>query len=334
MRPEGELMRRREFIAGLGTATAWPLATRAQQSGRARLVGMLLPFPESDPVMQANIRALREEVAKLGWSEGGNIKFDERWTTDNMDLVRAAAANLVELKPDVIVSFGDRVVPVLKQLTSSIPIVALASDHLGSGFVESLARPGSNITGVSIIEFSVIGKMLEILKRLAPGISRAGIIYNPDNPVGAIYSRTFEAIAPQLAVQPIDFPVHGIADIERAIASLAEQPNGGLLFPPDVTIGPLRDQITALAARHSVPAVYSGRSFVVAGGLVSYSVEFADLPPRLAFYVDRILRGEKPADLPIQQPTKYRLDINLKAAKTLGLKIPPDVLATADDVIE
>jgi putative tryptophan/tyrosine transport system substrate-binding protein len=176
--------------------------------------------------------------------------------------------------------------------------------------------------------------MLEILKQMAPGISRAGIIYNPDNPVGAIYSRTFEAMAKQLAVQPIDFPVHGIADIERVIGSLAEQPNGSFLVPPDLTIGTLREQVAALAARHGVPAIYPNRSFVVAGGLVSYGVDSGDLYPRLASYVDRILRGEKPADLPIQQPTKYRLDINLKAAKALGLEIPPGVLATADDVIE
>jgi len=327
-------MRRREFIAGFGTASAWPLATRAQQGGPMRLVGILLPFPESDPQMQANIRVFREELTRLGWSEGSNLHFDERWTTDNMDRVRAAATNLVELKPDVIVSTGDRVVPVLKQLTGSIPIVALASDHVGSGFVESLARPGGNITGVSIIEFSVIGKMLEILKRMAPGISRAGIVYNPDNPVGAIYSRSFEAVARQLAVQPIDFPVHGIADIERVVRSLAEQPNGGFLIPPDLTISALRDQVTALAARHNVPAIYSSRGYVVQGGLVSYGVEFADLWLRLASYVDHVLRGEKPADLPIQQPTRYRLDINLKAAKALGLEIPPSVLAMADDVIE
>lgn len=327
-------MRRREFIAGFGAAAVLPLAARAQQGDRVRLVGMLIPFPESDAVMQANIRMLREELAKLGWSEGGNIKFDEHWTTDNMDLVRSAAANLVELKPDIIVSVGDRAVPVLKQLTGSIPIVSLASNHVGSGFVESLARPGGNITGIAVIEFSVIGKMLEILKRIAPGISRAGIIYNPDNPVGALYSHTFEAMAQQLAVQPIDFPVHGIADIERAVGSLAEQPNGSFLVPPDITLSKLRDQVPALAARFSVPAIYSGRSYVQAGGLAAYGVEFADLWPRLASYVDRILRGEKPADLPIQQPTKYRLGINLKAAKALGLEIPPDLIATADDVIE
>jgi putative ABC transport system substrate-binding protein len=328
-------MRRREFIVGFGVAGVWPLSARAQRGGRVRLAGLLLPFPENNAVMQANVRALREELEKLGWSEGGNIKFDERWTTDNMDLVRAAAANLVELKPDVIFSVGDRVVPVLKQLTNSIPIVALASDHVGSGFVESLARPGGNITGLSVIEFSVIGKMLEILKRMAPGISRAGIIYNPDNPVGAIYSRTFDVIAKQLAVQPIDLPVHGIGDIERAIGSLAEQPNGGFLVPPDLTISTLRAEITALAAHQGVPAIYSNRAYVLQGGLVSYGAEFGgEFFRRAASYVDRVLRGEKPADLPIQQPTKYRLDINLKAAKALGLEIPPSVLVMADEVIE
>ncbi len=328
-------MKRRDFIAGLGTAAVWPLSAQPQQGGRVRLVGMLLPFPENNTVMQANVRVLREELAKLGWSAGGNIKFDERWTTDNMDLVRASAASLVELKPDVIFSVGDRVVPVLEQLTNSIPIVALASDHVGSGFVESLARPGGNITGLSVIEFSVIGKMLEILKRIAPGISHAGIIYNPDNPVGAIYSRTFEAMANQLAVQPIDLPVHGIADIGRAIGSLATQRDGGFLVPPDLTISTLRAEVTALAARQAVPAIYSHRGYVQAGGLVSYGAEFgAEFFQRAASYVDRVLRGAKPADLPIQQPTKYRLDINLKAAKALGLEIPPSVLAMADGVIE
>jgi putative ABC transport system substrate-binding protein len=327
-------MRRRQFIAGFGIAAAWPLSARAQQGAPMRLVSILLPFPESNTVQQAYIRAFREGLAKLGWSAGGNIKFDERWTTDNMDLVRAAAASLVELKPDVIFSVGDRVVPVLKQLTNSIPIVALASDHVGSGFVESLARPGGNITGFSVIEFSVIGKMLEILRRMAPSISRAGIIYNPDNPVGAIYSRTFDAMARQLAVQPIDLPVHGIADIERAIGSLAEQPNGAFLVPPDLTISTLRAEVAALAARHRVPAIYSNRSYVQAGGLVSYGADFGELYPRAASYVDRILRGEKPADLPIPQPTTYRLDINLKTAKALGLEIPPGVLVMADEVIE
>jgi putative ABC transport system substrate-binding protein len=327
---------RRELLAALGcAAVAWPLAARAQQPHRTRLVGILMPFPESDAAQQARFRAFRQELTKLGWSEGSDVQFDVRWTTDNMDLVRAAAADLVKLKPDVIASVGDRIIPVLTQLTRSIPIVAVASDFLGSGFVESLARPGGNLTGFSLIEFSVIGKMVEALKQMAPGISRVGIIYNPDNPVGAVYLNSFKAVAAQLAVQPIDLPVHGPAEIERAIGSLAEQPNGGFITPPDLTVAALATEITTLAARHSVPAIYSGSPFYVRrGGLASYGPDIVDVYRRLAAYVDRVLRGEKPRDLPIQQPTNYQLAINLKTAKALGLTVPPTLLATADEVIE
>ena len=192
------------------------------------------------------LSCFRQELTKLGWSEGSDVQFDVRWTTDNMGLVRTAATDLVQLKPDVIVTVGDRIIPVLTQLTRSIPIVAVASDFLGSGFVESLARPGGNVTGFSLIEFSVIGKVVETLKQMAPGISRVGIIYNPDNPVGAIYLNSFKADAAQLAVQPIDLPVHGPAEIERAIARLAEQPNGGFITPPDLTIAALATEIPPL----------------------------------------------------------------------------------------
>ncbi len=327
-------MRRRQFIAGLGGAAAWPLAAWAQQAGRVRLVGILMPFPENDPEMRASVQAFRQELAKLGWSEGGSVKFDERWSTDNMDLVRAAAASLVELKPDVIVSAGDRVIPVLTHLTRSIPIVATGSDLAGSGFVESVARPGGNVTGFSVTEFSIIGKMLEALKRMAPDVSRVGMIYNPDNPVGAVYLRSFKAVTRELAVQPVDLPVHGLVEIERAIGGLAEQPHGGFLVPPDVTISILRAEVIALAARHRVPAIYPKSSYAMVGGLASYGPELVDVFRREAFYVDRVLRGEKPADLPIQQPTKYLLVINLKTAKTLGLTIPETLLATADEVIQ
>jgi putative ABC transport system substrate-binding protein len=221
-------MRRRDFIKGLaGSAVTWPLAAQAQQAQRTRLVGILMPFPESNARQQTLFRAFRQELTKLGWSEGS--EFDVRWTTDNMGLVRTAATDLVKLKPDVIVTAGDRIIPVLTQLTRSIPIVAVASDFLGSGYVESLARPGGNVTGFSLIEFSVIGKLVETLKQMAPGISRVGIIYNPDNPVGAVFLNWFKADAARLAVQPIDLPVHGPAEIERAIGRLAEQPNGGFL---------------------------------------------------------------------------------------------------------
>jgi putative tryptophan/tyrosine transport system substrate-binding protein len=326
-------MRRREFIAGLG-AVAWPMVARAQQAGRIRLVGILAPYPASDAESQIRVRAFREELTKLGWSDGSNVKFEERWTTDNMDLVRAAAANLVELKPDVIVSSGDRVIPILMQFTRSIPIVAAGSDLAGSGFVDSLSRPGGNVTGFSVTEFSVIGKMLETLKRMAPSVSRVGMIYNPDNPVGAVYFRSLKTVAGQLAVQPIDLPVHGLAELDRAIGILAEKPNSGILAPPDVTISGLAAEVTGLASRHNVPAVYSNSSYVLRGGLVSYGADIVDVFRRQASYVDRILRGEKAGDLPIQQPTNFQLFVNLKTAKALGLIVPETMLATADKVIQ
>ena len=199
-------MRRRDFITGItGSATAWPLAARGQQPHQVRRIGILMPYPKNDAESQSYVRAFRQELARLGWSEGGNVQFDERWSTGNMDLVRADAANLVALNPDVIVIVGDRVIPILTKLTRSIPIVvALTSDPIASGAVESLARPGRNVTGFSLIEFSIFGKMLETLKRLAPGISRVGMMYNPDNPVGAAYLRAFEMVAGPLAVQPIN----------------------------------------------------------------------------------------------------------------------------------
>jgi putative tryptophan/tyrosine transport system substrate-binding protein len=241
-------MKRRDFIAGLGSAATWPVVARAQQPRRVRLIGVLAPYPESDTLAKTRVRAFRQELTKHGWSEGSDVKFDERWTTDDMDRVRAAAASLVELQPDVIACSGDRVVSVLRQLTRSIPIVAVGSDLAGSGFADSLARPGGNVTGFSVIEFLVVGKMVETLRRIAPAVSRVGMIYNSDNPVGAVYLRWFYSIAEKLAVQPIDLPVHGVPDIERAIGSLAEQSNGGVLVPPDVTISILRTQISALAA--------------------------------------------------------------------------------------
>ena len=259
----------------------------------------------------------------------------KRWSTDNMDLVRADAANLVALNPDVIVTLGDRVIPILTKLTCSIPIVVAAtSDPIASGAVESLARPGGNVTGFSLIEFSMFGKMLEILKRLAPGVSRVSMMYNPDNPVGAAYFRSFEMIAGQLPVQPINLPIHDIADVERAIASLADQPNSGVLCPPDLTIASLRTQVAALLVRHRVPAISTDSTFTAVGGLVSCGPDRLVMFRQSASYVDRILRGEKPGDLPFQQPTIYRLLINLKTATSLSLTVPDALLAAANEVIE
>ena len=328
-------MRRREFITLLGGAATWPLAARAQQVPRLRRIGILMPFPPSDTEWQTRVGALREELQRLGWMRSGNIEFDERWTTDNMDLVRANAANLVELKPDAIVAIGGRVIPVLMQLTRIVPIIIPgAADAVGSGYIESLARPGGNVTGFATMESSVIGKILETLKQIARGTSRVAMIYNPDNPIAVNFQRLFKSSALPLSIQPIVAPVHGIPDIERAIEALAEQPNGGIFFPPDITIYALRDQVTAIVAHHRIPAVYTDRKFVTSGGLVSYDADRTDIFRRAASYVDRVLRGEKPGDLPFQQPTKYQLAINLKTAKALHLQIPDKLLALADEVIE
>jgi putative ABC transport system substrate-binding protein len=252
-----------------------------------------------------------------------------------MDMVRADAAGLVALNPDVILITGDRVIPVLARLTSSIPIVvAITTDPLASGAVESLARPGRNVTGFSIVELSFFGKWIEILKQIVPGISRVGMMYNPDNPNGPDFLRSFETSAGQLAVQPITLPVHGLTDVEPAIASIAQQPNGGIVVGPDLTIVSLRTQVVALLARHRVPAIFPIPLFAAAGGLVSYGADTVATFRQAAAYVDRILRGEKAGELPFQQPTSYRLVINLKTARTLGLTVPPNLLALADEVIE
>jgi putative tryptophan/tyrosine transport system substrate-binding protein len=326
---------RRKLVTLIGGVAAWPLASRAQQTDRMRQIGVLLPYHKGDVEVQARVQAFRQELARLGWSEGSEVQFDERWSTDNMDLVRANAANLVARNPDVILTVGDRVIPVLTNLTHSISIVVAAtSDPIASGAVESLARPGGNVTGFSLIEFSMFGKMLEILKRLAPNVSRVGMIYNPNNPVGVAYFRSFEKIAGQIPVKPINLPIHDIADVERAIASLADQPNGGILFPPDLTITSLRTQVSALLARYRVPAIFTFSVFTAAGGLASYGPDILVMFRQSASYVDRILRGEKPGNLPFQQPTIYRLVVNLRTAKSLGLTVPDTLLVAADQVIE
>ena len=329
-------MRRREFIAGLGGAAAtWPLAARAQQGERVRRIGILMPYPPANAEMQAQVRAFRDELRKRGWAPGVNTQFDERWTGDNMDLIRSAASNLVELNSDAILATGGRVIPVLMELTRSIPIVVPGgSDPVARGYAETLARPGGNVTGFAGMELSVIGKMLQMLKEIAPHVARVSMIYNPDNPGGAFVARSFESAAGPLGIEPIIAHVHGLADIERAVAAAAAQPNGGLFIPPDLTIRAFVEQTVAAIMRHRLPAIYSERDFVTSGGLVSYGTDRTDLFRRSASYVDRILRGEKAGDLPYQQPTKYDLVINLKTAKALGLTIPPKLLFTADEVIE
>src|SRR5262245_51941124 len=328
-------MKRRDFISLLGGAAGWPLAARAQQAERMRRVGILMPYPPTDLEFQERVRAFRDELARLGWTRDRNIQFDERWTTDNMDLVRANAVNLLELKPDAVIGTGGRVIPVLMQLTRSVPIILPGvSDPVATGVAQSLARPGGNVTGFTSFEHSIFGKWLEMLKQIAPATARVATIFNPDNPNTALYRRLFEADARTLAVQAIIAPIHGIDDIDRVLETLSQQPNGAVLFAPDLTTNQLRDQLIPIVARHRLPAIYADSVMVKSGGLISYAADRTEIFRRTASYVDRVLRGEKPGDLPFQQPTKYELTINLKTARALGVEIPPMLLASADDVIE
>jgi putative ABC transport system substrate-binding protein len=328
-------VRRREFIGLVAGATAWPLAVRAQQPQRMRQIGILMPYPPGNTQTSERVRAFREELRKLGWASNITAQFDERWTGDNMDLIRSAAGDLVKSDPDAILATGARVIPVLMELTRSIPIVVVGgTDPVARGYAETLAHPGRNVTGFATRELSVFGKMLQILKDVAPQVSRISVMYNPDNPATALYAPEFESAAGPLGIEWRFVHVRGLADIERAVAATAQQPNGGIVASGDVTINALREQTVAVIARHRVPAIYSERDFPTSGGLVSYGTDRFDLFRRAASYVDRILRGEKPGDLPFQQPIKYELVINLKTAKALGLEVPPMVLARADEVIE
>jgi putative tryptophan/tyrosine transport system substrate-binding protein len=328
-------MRRRKFIALLGGAAAWPLAARAQQGARVRRVGIVMPYPKGDSEYEARLRAFKQELAKLGWTDGGNIRFDEHWTTDDMDMVRAHAAALVASNPDIIVTTGGRVVPVFMRLTRSIPMVLpSASDPVGVGYAQSLARPGGNVTGFTGFELSILGKSLEILKQIAPAVVRVALIYNPDNPNSVHYRRISEAASAPLAIEIIDLPIHNLADIDRVVTNLADRQNSGIFFLPDLTISALRDDVVSLVARRRVPAIYSEPFFVKLGGLAYYGADRMEGFRRAAGYVDRILRGENPGDLPFQQPTKYELMLNRTAAKALGLELSPALLALADEVIE
>ena len=329
-------MRRRDFIKFVaGSAAVWPLAARAQQGERMRRVGILMPYSTSDQEIQNRVQAFKEELRNRGWTAGVNVQFDERWTMDNMDLIRAAAANLVELKPDVVVAVGGRVIPILMKMTSSIPIIVPSGiSPVERGWAKSLARPGGNVTGFALFELSIISKMLETLKEIAPNISHVAMIYNPDNAAAALFGEAFKDAAGSLGIKPTIAHIHGLADIEQVIKTVAERPNGGIFFAPDLTVLGLLEQIVPIIARYRIPSIYSERAVVEIGGLVYYGTDRVDLYRRSASYVDRVLRGEKPSDLPFQQPTKYELVVNLKTAKTLGLTVPPSVLARADVVIE
>ena len=329
-------MRRREFITLLGGVTvAWSFAARAQQSERVRRIGVLNPASANDQVWQARIGAFQQELALLGWSIGRNVRIDVRWTTTDADEIRKQATELIALAPDVILSAGDSTLPALLEATHTIPIVfPVASDPVGAGYVDSLARPGGNVTGFMLTEYSTSGKWLELIKEIAPTVTRAAVLRDPANPAQTAQFGAIQSVAPSLRVQVSPVNMRSAGEIEKSVETFARAPNGGLIVTAGAAALRYRDLIVTLAARHRLPAVYWDRLFVAAGGLISYGADLIDNYRRAAGYVDRILKGEKPADLPVQAPTKFEMVINLKTAKALGLTIPPGLLSIADEVIE
>jgi putative tryptophan/tyrosine transport system substrate-binding protein len=328
---------RRQLITLLGGAVTWPLAARAQQrGGQMRRIGVLAPLPETDAEGQARIAALRKGLQDLGWTEGRNIQIDYRATAGDQARSRAYAAELVALKPDVIVVAAvSESLSALQRETRTIPIVfTQIHDPVASGFVASLARPGANVTGFSLFDVTTATKWLELLRQIAPGVTRAGIIYDPGSPSSLDFSPTIEAGASPLGLRLSHFAVRNGAEIERAVSEFGAEANGGLIVLPGSVIVIHRELIVALEARHRLPAVHALRYFVALGGLASYGVDNIDQYRQAASYVHRILKGERPADLPVQAATKFELVINLKTAKALGLDVPPTLLAIADEVIE
>ena len=329
-------MRRREFIGLVGSAAvAWPLAARAQQDDRLRRIGVLMPLATDDPEAKARLAAFAQGLRELGWTDGRNVRVDTRLSAGNADEISKYAAELVALAPDVILAAGGAVVGTLLQATRTVPIVFTQTpDPVGAGFVASLARPGGNATGFTLFEFGISVKWLELLREIAPRVTRAAALRDPTLSSGLGELGAIQGVAPSfgLEVSPID--VREAPEIERAVTAFARQPNSGLIVLSSATAIVHRDLIITLAARHKLPVVYFARYFVTGGGLISYGPDTIDPHRRAAAYVDRILKGEKPADMPVQAPTKYELVINLKTAKALGLTIPPAVLARANEVIE
>jgi putative ABC transport system substrate-binding protein len=328
-------VRRRAFMTLLGGAAAWPIAARAQQGERVRRIGVLLPATADDPVWQTRFGAFLQGLQQSGWSIGQNVQIETRWATINAAEIRRYAAELAALAPDVVLAYGTSTMGAWRQATRTVPTVFVAiADPVGGGFAESLARPGGNATGFMAFEFSISGKWLELLKQIAPGVTRAAVLRDTAIGSGASQFAVIQALAPSLSVEVSPVNVSSAGEIERTVAAFARAPNGGLIAAGSSPVRFHRDLIVALAARHKLPAVYYERVFVDAGGLISYGSNYIDLFRQAAGYVDRILKGEKPADLPVQAPTKYELVINLKTAKALGLEMPPTVLARADEVIE
>jgi putative ABC transport system substrate-binding protein len=328
-------MKRRKFITLVGGAAAWPFAARGQQAERTRRVGALLPATADDAVFQARIGAFLQELALLGWSIGRNMQIEIRWASANPSEIRRHATELVALMPDVILATGDSTMPPLLQATHTVPIVfPVVVDPVANGYVESLARPGGNATGFMISEYSMGGKWLELLKEIAPSVTRVAVVRDATNPSGIAQFGVIQTMAPSLKMEIAPVNARDANGIEQDIAAFARSANAGLIITASgVAIG-YRDLIIALAARYKLPAIYFANFFVSNGGLVSYGADLIDQYRRSAAYVDRILKGEKPADMPVQAATKYQLAINLKTAKALGLTVPPSLLARADEVIE
>lgn len=327
-------MRRREFILALGGAAAWPFAARAQQPGRMRRVGVLIPLAAADPEAQARIGAFLQAMQEFGWTLGRNLRIDYRWASDLSSLSRYAT-ELVALAPDAILANANPSIQALQRATLSVPIVFVAvTDPVAAMFVENLARPGSNATGFSTGEYGTSAKWLELLKEIAPKITQVAVLQDPQNPSSISQFAAIQSLAPSLGVELKSLPLRDVGEIERMVAAFARGSNAGLIVTRTAAAISHRDLIIALAGRHRLPAVYPLRFFVTGGGLVSYGPDIVDQFRRAAGYVDRILKGENPANLPVQAPTKYETVINLKTAKAVGLELPPSLLARADEVIE
>jgi ABC-type uncharacterized transport system substrate-binding protein len=328
-------MKRREFITLLGATAVWPLTARAQQKDRMRRVGVLFGLAADDPETQARHTAFVQGLQELGWTDGRNVRIDTRWGAGDADRVRRYAAELVALAPDAILATGTTVMGPLQRATRTVPIVFVnVADPVGAGLVASLAQPGGNATGFAALEYGSSGKWLELLKQIAPGVSRAAVVRDPTLSSGSAQFGAIQAVSPFLGmnVSPVDAREPG--EIERAMTAFASEANGSVVVTISTATIVHRERIITLAARHRLPAVFPYRLFVASGGLISYGPDSIDSYRRAAGYIDRILKGEKPADLPVQAPTKYELVINLKTAKALGLEIPPTLLARADEVIE
>jgi putative tryptophan/tyrosine transport system substrate-binding protein len=328
-------MKRREFIAGLGSAAAWPVVARAQQGDRVRRIGVLSSIPADEPEATARTAAFLQTLQELGWTDGRNVRVDIRWGIGDPERTRRYIAELLALAPDVILTNGSVGVVPLQQATRTVPIVfVFVTDPVGAGLVESLARPGGNATGFTLFEYSRSGKWLELLKQIAPAVTRAAVLRDPTSTTGLGQFAAIQSAASFLGMELRPIDVRNAGEIERAVTTFAQAPNGGLVLGNTQFAFFHRELIIGLAARHRLPAVYPYRSLVVSGGLVSYGTDAIDQYRKAAGYVDRILRGEKPADLPVQAPTKYEFVINLKTARALGLTIPETLLATANEVIQ